>query len=37
MNGCNMTVHRDCANKARPGQYLYERHGVIAAPGVYME
>ena len=31
VNGCNMTVHRDYANKARPGQYLYERHGAIAA------
>ena len=30
-NGCNMTVHRDYANKACPGQYLYERHGAIAA------
>ena len=30
-NGCNMTVHRDYANKACPGQYLYERHGTIAA------
>ena len=30
-NGCNMTVHRDYANKACPGQYLYDRHGVIAA------
>jgi len=24
-NGCNMTVHRDYANKACPGQFLYER------------
>ncbi len=31
VNGCNMTVHRDYANKACPGQYLYERHGDIAA------
>ena len=31
VNGCNMTVHRDYANKACPGQYLYERHGAIAA------
>lgn len=30
-NGCNMTVHRDYANKACPGQYLYDRHGEIAA------
>lgn len=30
-NGCNMTVHRDYKNKACPGQYLYERHGDIAA------
>lgn len=29
-NGCNMTVHRDFANKACPGQYLYDRHGQIA-------
>lgn len=29
-NGCNMTVHRDYANKACPGDYLYERHGAIA-------
>lgn len=29
-NGCNMTVHRDFANKACPGEYLYERHGEIA-------
>jgi len=28
--GCNMTVHRDFANKACPGDYLYERHGEIA-------
>ena len=26
----NMTVHRWFANKACPGQYLYERHGKIA-------
>ena len=31
LNGCNMTVHRDYANKACPGTYLYERHGEIAA------
>ncbi len=30
-NGCNMTVHRDYANKSCPGTYLYERHGAIAA------
>lgn len=30
-NGCNMTVHRDYKNKACPGEYLYERHGYIAA------
>ncbi len=30
-NGCNMTVHRDYANKSCPGTYLYERHGDIAA------
>lgn len=30
-NGCNMTVHRDYANKACPGEYLYSRHGQIAA------
>lgn len=29
-NGCNMTVHRDFANKACPGEYLYSRHGEIA-------
>lgn len=29
-NGCNMTVHRDFAAKACPGQYLYDRHGDIA-------
>ena len=26
-----MTVHRDYANKACPGDYLYNRHGAIAA------
>lgn len=26
-----MTVHRDYENKACPGQWLYERHGQIAA------
>lgn len=30
LNGCNMTVHRDFANKSCPGQYLYDRHGYIA-------
>lgn len=30
-NGCNMTVHRDFANKVCPGEYLYSRHGEIAA------
>ena len=27
LNGCNMTVHRDYANKSCPGDYLYNRHG----------
>lgn len=31
INGCNMTVHRDYANKACPGEWLYSRHGKIAA------
>ena len=31
LNGCNMTVHRDYANKSCPGEYLYSRHGDIAA------
>ena len=31
LNGCNMTVHRDYANKSCPGTYLYNRHGDIAA------
>ena len=31
LNGCNMTVHRDYANKSCPGDYLYSRHGAIAA------
>ena len=31
LNGCNMTVHRDYANKSCPGNYLYSRHGQIAA------
>ena len=30
LNGCNMTVHRDYANKSCPGTYLYERMGKIA-------
>lgn len=30
-NGCNMTVHRDYANKSCPGDYLYNLHGQIAA------
>ena len=30
LNGCNMTVHRDYANKSCPGKYLYDRHGEIA-------
>lgn len=30
-NPGNMTVHRWFANKACPGNYLYERHGYIAA------
>ncbi|MCD8376880.1 MAG: N-acetylmuramoyl-L-alanine amidase [Oscillospiraceae bacterium] len=30
-NGCNMTVHRDFANKACPGEYLYSRMSDIAA------
>ena len=31
LNGCNMTVHRDYAAKACPGEYLYSKHGEIAA------
>lgn len=31
LNGCNLTVHRDYANKSCPGNYLYERQGEIAA------
>ena len=31
LNGCNMTVHRDYANKSCPGEYLYSRHRDIAA------
>ncbi len=30
LNGANMTVHRDYANKSCPGEYLYSRHGDIA-------
>lgn len=30
LNGCNMTVHRDYANKACPGDYIYNRLGTIA-------
>lgn len=30
LNGCNMTVHRDYANKSCPGNYLYSRMGEIA-------
>lgn len=30
-NGCNMTVHRDYANKSCPGDYLYNRMGDIAS------
>ena len=30
LNGCNMTVHRDYAQKACPGDYLYNRMGAIA-------
>ncbi len=31
VNGCNMTVHRDYADKSCPGEYLYSRHAAIAA------
>lgn len=31
LNGANMTVHRDFARKACPGDYLYNRHGDIAS------
>ena len=31
LNGCNLTVHRDYANKSCPGNYLYERQCAIAA------
>ncbi len=30
LNGCNMTVHRDFAAKACPGNYLYSKHHYIA-------
>ncbi|NCB04237.1 MAG: N-acetylmuramoyl-L-alanine amidase [Clostridia bacterium] len=30
LNGCNMTVHRDYANKSCPGEWLYSRHAAIA-------
>lgn len=30
-NGCNMTVHRDYANKSCPGDYLYSRMAQIAS------
>lgn len=30
-NGCNMTIHRDYANKACPGNYLYSLHPWIAS------
>lgn len=30
LGGCNMTVHRDYANKSCPGDYLYNLHGKIA-------
>lgn len=30
-NGCNMTAHRDYANKSCPGEYLYSRHAQIAS------
>lgn len=30
INGCNMTVHRDYAAKACPGNYLYGKHSYIA-------
>lgn len=29
-NGCNMTVHRDFAATACPGEYLYNKHSYIA-------
>lgn len=31
LNGCNMTVHRDYANKSCPGDYLYGKMSDIAA------
>lgn len=31
LDGANMTVHRDYANKACPGEYLYSRMGDIAS------
>lgn len=31
LDGCNMTVHRDYANKSCPGEYLYSHHGDIAS------
>lgn len=31
LNGCNMTVHRDFASKACPGNYLYNKHSYIAS------
>ena len=31
LNGCNMTVHRDYEAKSCPGDYLYNKHGEIAA------
>lgn len=31
LNGCNMTVHRDYANKSCPGDYLYNRMSNIAS------
>lgn len=30
-NGCNMTVHRDYANKDCPGKYLYDLHPEIVS------
>lgn len=30
LDGCNVTVHRDYANKACPGDYIYSRLGFIA-------
>ncbi len=31
LNGCNMTLHKDFANKSCPGIYLYNKHSYIAA------